>query len=95
MPAPVSAEQVQIYVDFRGDDDAYQRRGSPHKETLADAWGTIEQLRQRLFQVSAGHASPTFRASAEADLNAWTVDAAARRLILSLVESDVASHKDL
>jgi hypothetical protein len=85
----VSAAQVEIYARFDGDIDMYQRQGSPHRAILGDAWKTIEDLRRRLFLVTAGRASATFASSVEADFLAWTLDEDARRRIRAMVESDV------
>jgi hypothetical protein len=91
----VSGAQVQIYADFGGDVDQYQRRGSPQRAMLDDAWGTIEDLRRRLFLVAAGRASAKFAASAEADLLAWTSDDDARRFIRAMVDRDLQAHTNV
>jgi hypothetical protein len=88
--APISTVQIQIYVDFNGDVDMYQRRGSPQRELMSHAWGVIEDLRRRLFLIAAGRASAKFAASTEADLASWTLDEAARHMIRVLVARDMA-----
>jgi hypothetical protein len=88
--APISAAQVQIYADFDGDEDTYQRRGSPQRALMSHAWGTIEDLRRRLFLAAAGRASVKFSALAEADLLSLTSDETARQMIRAIVANDVA-----
>ena len=86
---PISAAQVQTYVDFNGDVDMYQRRGLPQHELMSHAWGVIEDLRRRLFLVAAGRASTQFAALAEANLASWILDETARRMIRAVVARDV------
>jgi hypothetical protein len=82
----VSSAQIEIYAQFDGDIDMYQRRGSPQRAILGDAWETIEDLRRRLFLVVEGRASATFISSVEADLLAWTDEDARRRIRAMHVE---------
>jgi hypothetical protein len=88
----ISATQVEIYAEVDGDIDLYQRRGSPQRAILGDAWKGIEDLRSRLFLVAVGCASVAFTSSVEADLLAWTVDEDARRRIRTMVESDIKAQ---
>ncbi|HSY08890.1 MAG TPA: hypothetical protein VK820_10205 [Steroidobacteraceae bacterium] len=90
----VSAAQVEIYATFNGDIDMYQRRGSPQKAIVGDAWSTIDDLRRRLFLVAVEHASVQFVSSTEADLLAWTENEDARRRIRALVERDVIAQSN-
>jgi len=50
-PASISLAQFEVYEEFNGDADMYQRRGTPKRETLGDiwgAWGAIEDLSKAL-----------------------------------------------
>src|ERR1700743_371052 len=91
-PASISTEQIQVYAEFDGDADMYQRRGMPKREVLGDiwgAWGAIEDLRRRLYLVAAGLASSNFAASAEADLLNWAADEDTRHQLRAIVDRDV------
>ena len=91
-PASISVAQVQLYAEFNGDADVYQRRGMPNSESLGDIWGAwsaIEDLRRRLSLVAAGRASAKFAASAEADLFSWVPDDKARRMLLAISSADI------
>jgi hypothetical protein len=91
-PALISAAQIQVYTEFDGDVDMYQRRGLPKSEGLGDiwaAWGAIEDLRRRLYLAAAGLASGQFSAATEADLSAWTSDEDTRRQLRAIVERDI------
>ena len=91
-PAPVSSAQVEVYTEFGGDSDMYQRRGMPKSETLGDIWGasgTIEDLRRRLYLVAAGQASVQFAASVEADLLSRVPDEGARSMVRAIVDRDI------
>jgi hypothetical protein len=91
-PASISLAQVEVYEEFDGDADLYQRRGMPKREVLGDIWGTwgaIEDLRRRLYLVAAGLASTTFAASTEADLLDGTRDEDTRRRLRAIVDRDI------
>jgi hypothetical protein len=91
-PASISAVQIQVYAEFDGDADMYQRRGMPKREVLGDilgAWGAIEDLRRRLYLVAAGLASSKFAASTEADLLDWASDEDTRRQLRAIVDRDI------
>jgi hypothetical protein len=91
-PASISLAQFEVYEEFNGDADMYQRRGTPKRETLGDiwgAWGAIEDLRRRLYLVAAGLASTTFAASTEADLLDWACDEDTRRRLRAIVDRDI------
>ena len=94
-PASISSALVQIYMDFDGNVDMYQRRGMPKRELYGDgcAWHAIDGLRTRLYIVAAGLASAKFSASAEADLLAWAPDEEARRMVLAMVDRDLQSKR--
>src|SRR5258708_12369488 len=83
-PALISAAQIQLYAEFDGDVDTYQRRGMPQREVLGDnlnAWDVIEDLRRRLHLVAAGLASTQFAEATEADLLAWVPKEEPRRIL--------------
>jgi hypothetical protein len=91
-PALISAAQIQVYAEFDGDADMYQRRGMPKSEALGDiwgAWGAIEDLRRRLYLVAAGLASAKFAASTEAELLDWANDEDTRRRLRAIVDRDI------
>jgi hypothetical protein len=91
-PASISLAQVDVYEEFNGDADMYQRRGMPKSEILGDiwgAWGAIEDLRRRLYLVAAGLASATFAASTEADLLDRACDEDTRRRLRAIVDRDI------
>jgi hypothetical protein len=91
-PASISFAQIEVYEEFDGDADMYQRRGMPKREILGDiwgAWGAIEDLRRRLYLVAAGLASATFAASTEADLLRRACDDETRRRFRAIVERDI------
>ncbi len=90
-PASISAAQIQVYAEFDGDADMYQRCGMPNSGALGDiwsAWGAIEDLRRRLYLVAVGRASVQFAASAEADLFGWAADEETRRQLRAIVDRD-------
>lgn len=90
--ASISPAQIEVYEEFDGDADMYQRRGMPKCEVLGDiwgAWGAIEDLRRRLYLVAAGLASATFAASTEADLLDRACDEDTRRRLRAIVDRDI------
>jgi hypothetical protein len=95
-PASISSAQIEVYAEFDGDADMYQRRGMPKREVLGDiwgAWGAIEDLRRRLYLVAAGLASARFAASTEADLLDWARDEDTRRRLRAIVDRDIQSKR--
>src|ERR1700722_9994852 len=94
-PGSISPALVQIYLDFDGKADMYQRRGMPKRELYGDgcAWRAIDGLRTRLYIVAAGLASAKFSASAEADLLALAPDEEARRMGLAMVDRDLPAKQ--
>jgi hypothetical protein len=94
-PALISRALVQVYLDFDGNVDMYQRRGMPKRELYGDggAWHAIDGLRTRLYIAATGLASAKFSASAQADLLAWAPDEEARRMLVAMVDRDIQSKK--
>jgi hypothetical protein len=90
----ISCKQLQVYAEYGGDVDMYQRRRASNPDMFDEAWGTIADLRQRLGGVVAGLGSARYRQSVEADLFAWTADDATRRLIYDMVEKDMHAAKN-
>jgi hypothetical protein len=91
-PALISTAQIEVYAEFDGDADMYQRRGMPRREVFDDnwaAWSAIEDLRRRLYLVAAGLASVTFAASTEADLLDWASDEDTRHRLRAIVDRDI------
>ena len=91
-PTSIFSAHIELYEEFDGDPDMYQRRGMPKKAVLPDiweAWGAIEDLRRRLYLAAAGLASAKFSASAEADLLEWVPDEDTRLRIRAIVERDI------
>ena len=95
-PASISSAHVEVYEEFGGDSDMYQRRGMPKGEALGDiwaAWSTIDDIRRRLYLVVAGLASAHFAASVEADFVSCIPDENARRRVRDIVDRDIQLRK--
>jgi|HubBroStandDraft_1064217.scaffolds.fasta_scaffold28704_2 hypothetical protein len=95
---PVSTKQIDVYTQFDGDVDMYQRRRVVHPDMFAEAWSTIADLRQRLGSVVAGIGSERYRQSVNADLLAWTVDDETRERLYEIVRKDLRTnqhHRDV
>src|ERR1700722_12159899 len=94
-PASISPALVQIYLDFDGNADMYQRRGMPKRELYGDGcdWRAIDGLRTRLYIVAGGLAPGKSSAPAEAPPLAWAPDEEARRMVLAMVDRDLQSKQ--
>ena len=70
-PRLVTLARLRVYQEYGGDIDAWARRA--HDDSMTDDdWHLIERLRQDLFLVASGQASPALRMATENRLRAAT-----------------------
>jgi len=91
---PVSTKQIDVYTQFNGDVDMYQRRRVVLPDMFDEAWSTIADLRQRLGSMVAGICSERYRQSVNADLLAWTVDDETRERLYEMVRKDLRTNQN-
>lgn len=91
---PVSTKQIDVYTQFNGDVDMYQRRRVVLPDMFDEAWSTIADLRQRLGSMVAGICSERYRQSVNADLLAWTEDDKTRERLYEMVRKDLRTNQN-
>jgi hypothetical protein len=83
----VTLAKLRIYQAHGGDIDAWARRGHDGAMTDAD-WRLIESLRQDLYLVAAGRASPAFAEATERRLRDATDSEETREALRELARPD-------
>ena len=82
----LNTEKIEVYRRFKGDADGFSRtQESQRSDITDDDWSAIDELRQSLFIVAAGKASPEFAASVERRLSSCTPDERTRQALRDLV----------
>ena|ERR1700689_4151391 len=84
----ISREMFDLYVQWNGDIDMYQRRRQPNDAVVGQVWGLIGDLRQRLYVAVTGRGSEHYNAAVENDLAAWTESVVVIDLIRKMVQAD-------
>ena len=82
----LTLEKIQVYESFNGDIDGWARTarpGNPADMTDED-WFLIDELRQALYLVAAGLASPHYQSQLEQRLRETTDGEAVRDRLLQL-----------
>ena len=84
----LTLSKVELYGQFRGDIDGFQRSGIDPSEALItfDEWWQIAKLRQALSIVESGLGSVNFAEETERQLVAVTADEQTRNALRSLKE---------
>jgi hypothetical protein len=91
--ARLSADQIDAHLRQGRDVEFLQRIRRIKGEALSEAYrieGILSRLEMQLFLVATGKASLRYAEAAEADLVASTTDEDARRIVRSLVATDVS-----
>ena len=82
----LTLDKLKMYRRFNGDIDGYSRSRVDDQSGITDEdWNAIDELRQALFLVQSGQASPEFAASVEQRLSSVAPDEAARQALRELV----------
>jgi hypothetical protein len=87
--AAISKTQLDLYRRYDGDIDGVYRARDQAAEASSEAWPLIDQLRQRLFLVLSGQASPEFQSRLELDLCASIPQESVRAELRLMVEADL------
>ena len=79
--------KLKVYQRFSGDIDGWPRatKGKDSSGMTDSDWNLIDELRQSLFLVSSGQATPEFGRAAEHRLLASTADEQTRQALRKLV----------
>jgi hypothetical protein len=82
----LTLDKLKTYHRFHGDIDGFVRSRDDEQSGITDEdWQLIDELRQALFVVKSGQASPEFAASVEQRLLSVTADEATRTAVRELV----------
>lgn len=81
----LTLDKVRMYCRFDGDIDGFARSRVDDASGITDEdWRVIDELRQGLFLVQSGQATPEFAASVERQLSCVAADEATRRALRAL-----------
>jgi hypothetical protein len=82
----LTADKIEVYRRFNGDGDGFSRAEfSQRTSDITDAdWSAIDELRQALFIIANGMASPEFAVSVEKRMANITADDRARQALREL-----------
>jgi hypothetical protein len=81
----LTLDKVKMYRLFDGDIDGFARSSVDDSSGITDEdWHVIDELRQALFLVQSGQATPEFAASVEQRLSSVAADEATRRALRAL-----------
>jgi len=82
----LTLDKVKMYRRFDGDIDGFARSSVDDSSGITDEdWHVIDELRQALFLVQSGQATPEFAASVEQRLSSVAADDATQRALRALV----------
>jgi hypothetical protein len=89
----VSQAQVAVYIEHGGNSDMYWHRQINDPRMFDAAWGTIDDLVQRLTLVAKQPTTAAYRDDLERDLIACTTDEQTRALIRKIAAVGVQGVK--